>query len=143
VRSLISRFSRSDDVDGRSEAKAAVAAALEDGAVVTLAALEALCEVGGPESERALEILTRPEPELVREAIRCVGLHSDDAGVESLVPLVSHADWTVRAEAIQTLADRGLVSGIPAILRRLDTEQDDFVRGVTLRALKHLESGVG
>jgi HEAT repeat protein len=143
VRSLISRFSRSDDVDGRSEAKAAVAAALEDGAVVILAALEALCEVGGREAERALEILTRPEPELVREAIRCVGLHSDDAGVESLVPLVSHADWTVRAEAIQTLADRGLVTGIPAILRRLDTEQDDFVRGVTLRALKHLESGVG
>ena len=81
--------------------------------------------------------------ELVREAVRCVGLHSDMVGVEALVPLISHPDWSVRAEAIQTLADRRLVAGIPAILRRLDTEQDDFVRDVTLRALKHLESGVG
>jgi hypothetical protein len=32
---------------------------------------------------------------------------------------------------------------VPAILRRLDMEQDDFVRGITLRALKKLESGVG
>ena len=46
-------------------------------------------------------------------------------------------------EAIQTVADRGWVRGVPAILRRLETEQDDFVRGVTLRALKRLESGVG
>jgi HEAT repeat protein len=143
VRSLISRFSRSDDPDSRNEEKIVVAAALEDSALVTLTALEALCEFGGPESARVLKVLTRPEPELVREAIRCVGLHSDAVGVEALVPLVAHADWTVRAEAIQTLADRGLVTAIPAILRRLDMEQDEFVRGVTLRALKHLESGVG
>ena len=143
VRSVISRFSQSDDADSRDEVKAVVDAAMQDGALVTLSALEALCEVGGPETERALEVLSRPEPELVREAIRCIGLHSNMDRVEALIPLVSHPDWTVRAEAIQTLADRGLVTGIPAILRRLDTEQDDFVRGVTLRALRHLESGVG
>jgi HEAT repeat protein len=143
VRSVISRFSRSEHVDGQVEVRKVVAAALEDEAPVALAALESLYEVGGPESERALKMLERPEPELVREAVRCVGLHSDMAGVEALVPLVSHPDWSVRAEAIQTLADRRLVAGIPSILRRLDTEQDDFVRGVTLRALKHLESGVG
>jgi HEAT repeat protein len=138
VRSVISRFARSD----RNEVQRVISAALEDEASVALAAVEALSKVGGPESERALEILVRPEPELVREAVRCVGLHSDLAGVEALLPLISHPDWSVRAEAIETLADRGLVAGIPAILRRLDTEQDDFVRDVTLRALKHLESGV-
>jgi HEAT repeat protein len=143
VHSVISRFSRSDDASRRNEVADVVGTALKDEALVILAALEALCEVGGPECERALEMLTRPEPEIVREAVRCVGLHADTAGVEALVALVSHPDWTVRAEAIQTLSDRSLVAGIPAILRRLDTEQDDFVRGVTLRALKHLESGVG
>jgi HEAT repeat protein len=143
VRSVISRFSQLGNAESPSEMKRVVDVALSDEAPVALAALEGLCEVGGPESERALEMLSNQEPELVREAIRCVGLHADTAGVEALVPLVSHPDWTVRAEAIQTLSDRSLAAGIPAILRRLDTEQDDFVRGVTLRALKHLESGVG
>ena len=59
--------------------------------------------------------------------------------VERLLPLVSHPDWSVRAEAIQTLADRGTAKAVPAILRRLETEQDEFVRTVTLRALERLE----
>jgi HEAT repeat protein len=143
VGSVISRFARSDHAGARNETQRVIGAALEDEAPVALAALEALSEVGGPGSERALEMLERPEPELVREAIRCVGIHSEPSGVEALVPLVSHPDWSVRAEAIQTLADRGVVAGIPAILRRLDLEQDDFVRGCTLRALRRLESGVG
>ena len=40
----------------------------------------------------------------------------------------------MRAEAIQVLADRGMKRAVPAILRRLDLEQDEFVRTVTLRA---------
>jgi HEAT repeat protein len=55
------------------------------------------------------------------------------------VPLVSHPDWSVRAEAIQVLGDRGVVRAVPPILRRLETEQDEFVRDVILRVLKRLE----
>ena len=118
-------------------------AALEDDAPVALSAVEALCEIGGAEAARAEGVLSRPEPELVREAVRCVGTHSEAEGIAALVPLVSHPDWSVRAEAIQALADRRFVRAVPTILRRLDLEQDDFVRRVTLRALNRLESGVG
>jgi HEAT repeat protein len=45
----------------------------------------------------------------------------------------------VRAEAVQILADRSVVAAVPAILRRLETEQDDFVRDAILRALRKLE----
>ncbi len=88
-------------------------------------------------------ILARHEPELVRAAIRCIGVHADADGLEVLLPLVGHEDWSVRAEAIQTIADRRLIRGVPAILRRLDVEQDDFVRDATLSALKRLEGEVG
>lgn len=143
VRSLIARFVDSDDERCRGVAKQVVRAALEDDASVALSAVEALIEIGGPEAAGAEAVLARPEPELVREAVRCVGMHSEVTGVESLVSLVCHPDWSVRAEAIQALADRQIARAVPAILRRLDVEQDDFVRGVTLRALKRLESAVG
>jgi HEAT repeat protein len=81
-------------------------AALADGPPVALAAIEALCEVGGIAAERVVEILERPEPELVRAAIRYIGLHSDSGGLDVLFPLIGHPDWSVRAEAIQTVADR-------------------------------------
>ena len=49
-------------------------------------------------------------------------------GLERLLPLVAHPDWSVRAEAMEVLAERGLPPAVPAILRRLETEQDEFVR---------------
>jgi HEAT repeat protein len=99
--------------------------------------------VGGVAAERAVEILERPEPELLRAAIRCIGLHSESDDLDVLFPLISHPDWSVRAEAIQTVADRRLIRGVPSILRCLDLEQDEFVRDVTLSALKRLEGEVG
>jgi HEAT repeat protein len=45
----------------------------------------------------------------------------------------------VRAEVISTLAERGVASAVPAILRRLESEQDEFVREASLRALARLE----
>jgi HEAT repeat protein len=56
---------------------------------------------------------------------------------------IAHADWSVRAEAIQVLENRRVVRAIPATLRRLDTEQDEYVRSVTLRALQRLERLAG
>jgi hypothetical protein len=37
------------------------------------------------------------------------------------------------------LFERGVSRALPAILRRLDLEQDEFVRSVILRALERLE----
>ncbi len=143
VGSVVFRFSQSNADSSRSEMLQVIDAALADEPPVALAAVEALCEVGGIAAERAVEILERPEPELVRAAIRCIGLHSDSDGVEVLFPLIGHSDWSVRAEAIQMVADRQLIRGVPSILRCLDLEQDEFVRNVTLSALKRLEGEVG
>jgi HEAT repeat protein len=143
VRSVALRLSQSSADPSRSEMLQVIDAALADEPPVALAAIEALCEVGGIAEERAVAILERPEPELVRAAIRYIGLHSDSGDLDALFPLIGHPDWSVRAEAIQTVADRRLIRGVPSILRRLDVEDDDFVRDVTLSALKRLESEVG
>ena len=143
VRSVIFRCSQSATDQSRSEMLQVIDAALADEALVALAAIEALCEVGGIGAERAVEILERPEPELLRAAIRCIGLHSESDGLDVLFPLISHPDWSVRAEAIQMVADRRLIRGVPSILRCLDLEKDEFVRDVTLSALKRLEGEVG
>lgn len=143
VRSMVFRFSQSNTDRSRSEMLQVVDAALVDEVPVALAAIEALCEVGGIAAERAVEILERPEPELLRAAIRCIGLHAESDGLELLFPLIGHSEWSVRAEAIQTIADRRLIRGVPSILRNLDQEQDEFVRDVTLSALKRLEGEVG
>ncbi len=142
VLSIVTRFIRSEDEHHRSVAHAVIDSAFRDEPPVALSAIEALCEVGGPETARANSMLGRPEPELIRQAIRCISIHADDAALDSLLPFIAHPDWTVRAEAIQTVADRRMVRSVPAILRRLETEEDEFVREVTLQALQRLESGV-
>ena len=139
VRSLCVRFASSADAERRAKALEIVDASLEDTATVALAAVEALREVGLPAALRAARVLSREEPELLQEAIRCVGTHAEGEGLELLLPLVAHPHWSVRAEAIQILAERRVTKAVPPILRRLDTEQDEFVRGVILTALTRLE----
>jgi HEAT repeat protein len=140
VRALGHRFGNAEDEARRSATARTLETALADEALVALAAVEALGEIGGEEGAcRVVALLERPEPELVREAVTCIGRHGKVEELDTLVPLVSHADWSVRAEAIQTLADRGVARAVPPILRRLETEQDEFVRDVILRALKRLE----
>ena len=108
---------------------------------VALAAVEVLQRLGGVAPARMAALLARSEPEILRaERVR---VHRPRraivAALEPLVSLVSHADWSVRAEAIEVLADRGVVKAVPAILRLLETEQDEFVRDAILRALERLE----
>jgi len=143
VRCVVLRFSQLSTDRSRGALLQVIDGALADEPTVALAAIEALCEVGGDAAGRAVDILERPEPELVRAAVRCIGLHSEPDGLEALHALIGHSDWSVRAEAIQTLADRRSIRAVPAILRRLDLEQDEFVREVTLSALKRLEGEVG
>jgi HEAT repeat protein len=138
VRAVGLRFASSAEAEHRSLVMQLIDAALDDEPVVALAAAGTLHDMGGSVAEHALRIFDRPEPELVQEAVRCIGANGDASFFEALLPLVSHPDWTVRAETIQALADLGVVKAVPAILRRLETEQDDFVRDVMLRALDRL-----
>ncbi|MDJ0853021.1 MAG: HEAT repeat domain-containing protein [Myxococcota bacterium] len=140
VRSLARRLARADPAESRDTARSGLESALADDPLVALAALEALDELGGALARHASSVLERPEPELVREAVRCLGRHADPEGLETLIPLVSHPDWSVRAEAIEALAQRGVRRAMPPILRLLEGEHDDFVRAAILRALERLEA---
>lgn len=134
---------RNQDPESLMVAKAMIilSIALEDQGPVAMAALEALTALGGPDvAHLATGMLTRDDPELVKAAIECIRAHGTAEALRELFPLISHEHWLIRAEVVQTLADRGLAQAVPAILRWLDKEQDDFVRDTILRALKRLET---
>jgi len=138
VRALGRRASREEGADERVLVLLQVA--LADEAPVALAACEALAERGGAAAARAAQgALERAEPEVLQAAVRCLGAHAPDDALASLFPLVSHPEWSVRAEVLQVLSLRGCRRAVPAILRRLETEQDEFVRDAILRALRRLE----
>jgi HEAT repeat protein len=139
IRSIGLHAERTKDVAAREAALGRVEMAVGDEPLVVLAALEVLQRVGGVPPAQMATLLVRPEAEIVREAVACVGARSDAATLDRLLPLVSHPDWSVRAEAIQVLADRRVTKSVPTILRRLETEQDGFVRDAILRALEKLE----
>jgi len=108
--------------------------------IVALAGCEALLEMGGPRAvELAVLALERPESEVVRAAVACIGTHGGDDDIDRMFDLVEHEDWSVRAEVIQLLGDRGFRRSLPALLRRLESERDDFVREVLLHATRRLE----
>ncbi len=114
--------------------------ALRSDAMVALAGVEALRMIGGERAATAaLAMLDRHEPELVQAAVACIGAHGDMEAVSELLSVIAHANWSVRAEAIQILAERRIRRAVPAMLRRLETEQDSFVRDAILRALRQLE----
>jgi HEAT repeat protein len=56
-----------------------------------------------------------------------------------LIPLVDHPSWAVRGEAVGWLGERRFAKALPTILRRLETEQDAFVRDRILEATRRLE----
>ena len=138
VDAIARRFGCSDEASRRDAALGVLDDALADEAPVALAAVEAARSVGGEAAARARALLSRKEPDLVREAVRCLGAHAALDELSDVIPLVGHPDWSVRAEAIHVLAERRLRRAVPAILRRLETEQDAFVRSETLRALERL-----
>jgi HEAT repeat protein len=116
-------------------------AGIADEGPVAMAAVESLASMGGAASARvAQSLLAHSDPELVRAAVACIGAHGDAAQLEALLPLVCHEQWAVRTEAIEVLAARRVVRAVPPILRRLEVEQDEFVREAILRALQGLEA---
>lgn len=115
-------------------------AALSAGGPVALAAVEAYEGLGSALPLEALRrVLAHPDPEVVQSAVRCIRGAGREDDLAGLLPLLSHPHWAVRADVIQALADRGVRSAVPAVLRRLELEHDEFVRDILLRALGRLE----
>ena len=99
-----------------------------------------MLEIGGEAcGALATRALTRPEPEVLRGAVACVGAHGDEGALAEALRLVAHDDWSVRAEVIQMVCDRAYRKGLPTVLRRLEVEDDAFVREAILRAVERLE----
>jgi HEAT repeat protein len=139
VQVLGERFLDDEDPERRAAAMAVMHLARDDEAPVALAVVEAARSVGASAATHVTPLLRRREPEVVGEAVRYLGAHADGRELDAIVPLVAHPDWSVRAEAIQVLAERNVRKALPAILRSLELEQDEYVRSLALRALDRLE----
>ncbi len=133
------RFYRSR-AEAWEEAYELLARGLAGAGIVALASLEALTEIGGEgAARRALAALERSEAEVLRAAIDCVGAHGPVDLLADLLGLLGHADWSVRAAVARVLSDRAYRRGLPSLLRRLELEDDLFVRETLLGAIRHLE----
>jgi HEAT repeat protein len=140
-RSTATERDRDPESGGVSKAFAVLSTALEDKGSIAMAALEALTALGGPEAAQlAARMLGNGDPELVKAAVACVRAHGTAEALRGLFPLISHDHWLVRFEATQALADRRVEQAVPAMLRWLEKEQDEFVRDAILGALKRLET---
>ncbi|MAG32185.1 MAG: hypothetical protein CL908_14980 [Deltaproteobacteria bacterium] len=114
--------------------------ALRADPIVVLTAIETLVEVGGERAGAiAVRTLGREEPEVLRAALSCIGLHGTDEDLAQAIPLLSHSDWSVRAEVVRLLAGRAYRKGLPAMLRQLEIEGDAFARDAILCAVRELE----
>jgi HEAT repeat protein len=106
-----------------------------------LAALDALAAIGGEDAvELARGAVGSADPEIAEAAIACIGAHGGKSALSDLLPALSHPAWNVRARVAQVMEERRFVHAMPALIRQLDAEQDDFVRGAILSALGTLES---
>ena len=123
-----------------AEITAFIADALRAEPDVALAGFDALVEIGGRDAGRlAATALRRPESDVVRAAVACLGAHGSDDDLTEAIPLVAHADWSVRAEVARALAERGHRKSLSALRRRLEVEDDAFVREAISAAIGRLE----
>lgn len=124
----------------RAPALEALCSVLPEGGAVAMAAVETLQALGGPDAvERVRGLLTARDPELVQNAVACIGQHAAAEELQDLIPLISHDHWMVRAQAVEVMSARNVARAVPALLRRLEVEQDNFVRDALMGALARLE----
>lgn len=108
--------------------------------IVALAACEALQDVGGARAGALVgRVLRRAESDVVRAAVTCLGRHGSEEDLIEAFWLVAHPDWSVRAEIARVLSERGARKSLPALLRRLEVEDDAFVRQAIMQAIGRLE----
>ncbi len=128
------------DEGSRERVLELVAGALPRGGTPAMAGLEALDGIGGRRAASlAASLLGADDPELAEAAVACVGRHAEAEALDQLLPCLGHAHWSVRAQAVDVLAERRYGTAVPAILRRLESETDEFVRDSILTALDRLE----
>ncbi|MCP3983928.1 MAG: hypothetical protein GY723_06045 [bacterium] len=117
-----------------------VSAAIRRGGTPAMAGLEVLDRLGGGSAATlATAALGADDAELVMAAIGCVGRHAETLALAELLPLLTHDHWAVRAQVVDVLAERRSHTAVPAILRRLESETDEFVRSAIFNALDALE----
>lgn len=130
------------DAAVRERVAALLSGALGDVAPVAIAAVEAFERVGGSLGLAPVRtVIAHAAPEVVQSVVRCLQRHGAEDDVQALLPLLGHPHWAVRADAIQAFGERRMRSALPPVLRRLELEQDEFVRDVLLRTLARLEEG--
>jgi HEAT repeat protein len=141
VRAVPALVGRDGDPALLERSQRLLAAALDDAPPVAIAALEAFERLApGVSLAPVARVLSHPDPEIVQSAVRCLTAHLPDDELAGLQSLIGHSHWAVRADVIQALAERRVLATLPAVLRRLELEQDEFVRDVLLRALARLEA---
>jgi HEAT repeat protein len=125
----------------RERALGLLSLGLAQGGVAALAALDALATLGGADAVAlASGALASPDPEVAEAAVACVGRHGGREDLGRLLAGLEHPHWSVRARTVQVMQERRFVHAMPAILRRLEEERDEFVREAALAALRTLES---
>ena len=135
----VSRRERDENL--RDEALAVLATGLGRGGMEAMATLESLRRIGGSAAVALTHsALGTDDAAIVEAAIACLGEHGTKHDIEAVVGLFSHPHWAVRARAVEVAANRRLVSALPAMMRGLDTEQDEFAREAFLQAVSSLES---
>jgi len=108
--------------------------------MVALAGLEVSTRLGGSGAvAMATGVLARADSDVVRCAVGCVARHGTHDDLAALVALLVHPDWSVRAEVVESMTARGFRRALPALLRRLDVEDDAYVRDALLAAARRLE----
>jgi len=127
--------------EARERALLLLSVGLAHGGMSALASLDALAKLGGADAVAlALGALASPDPEVVEAAVACIGRHGSRDDLGRLFACFSHPSWSVRARAVQVMQERRHVRAMPAILRSLEDERDEFVRDAALAALRSLES---
>jgi HEAT repeat protein len=130
-----------DDAAARERALLLLSLGLAQGGVAALAALDALATLGGADAVLlASGALASPDPEVAEAAVACVGRHGGREDLGRLLASLESPHWNVRARTVQVMQERRFVHAMPAILRRLEEERDEFVRDAALAALRMLES---
>jgi HEAT repeat protein len=127
--------------EARAGALRLLSVGLANGGASSLAALDALRAIGGEDAVAlARSALASVDPEIAEAAVACVGAHAERSALAVLLPCLAHEAWNVRARVAQVMEERRHVAAIPALIRQLESERDEFVRGAVLAALGTLES---
>jgi HEAT repeat protein len=127
--------------EARGRALLLLSVGLAHGGGAGLAALDSLTAIGGDDAvSLARGALAHREPELAEAAVACIGRHGSAAALAELVPLLASPHWNVRARVARVCEERRQVHAMPALIRQLEAERDEFVRAAILTALATLES---